>query len=347
MDTIDVLSLPPNFQRPHVVLLGAGASRAAFPNGDTNGKAVPLMNDLVHVLQLGPLLSEYGIDASGEDFEVVYSSLAADPQHGEVVDRLERRVSDYFSALRLPDHVTLSDQLVLALRPKDVIATFNWDAFLWEAVCRNGPYAPMPQVLFLHGNVAVGYCTQHRPITFGRRGTNCRTCGSPLVLSRLLYPVTKNYSDDPRIAASWQEAQNHLKDAFLLTIFGYGAPKTDVEAVQLMKQSWAHRSDSVLHDVEVIDIRNEHDLMRSWEPFIKSHYYQVHSTFTDSMANQNPRRTGEAMCAQNIDCQYLRRNTPPVGASLSRLRDWYKPLIEQEQTFVPPKVSRMESGNDG
>ncbi len=33
--------------RPHVVLLGAGASRAAFLNGDRNGKILPLMADFV------------------------------------------------------------------------------------------------------------------------------------------------------------------------------------------------------------------------------------------------------------------------------------------------------------
>jgi hypothetical protein len=32
---------------PHVVLLGAGASLAAFPNGDANGNKLPLMNDLI------------------------------------------------------------------------------------------------------------------------------------------------------------------------------------------------------------------------------------------------------------------------------------------------------------
>ena len=32
-------------ERPHLVVLGAGASRAAFPDGDKNGKRLPLMAD--------------------------------------------------------------------------------------------------------------------------------------------------------------------------------------------------------------------------------------------------------------------------------------------------------------
>lgn len=32
-------------KRPHVVILGAGASVAAIPNGDKNGKKISVMND--------------------------------------------------------------------------------------------------------------------------------------------------------------------------------------------------------------------------------------------------------------------------------------------------------------
>ena len=45
---------------PHVVLLGAGASRAAFPNGDRSGRRIPLMNDLVKVVGLSPLIKQAG-----------------------------------------------------------------------------------------------------------------------------------------------------------------------------------------------------------------------------------------------------------------------------------------------
>lgn len=48
--------------RPHVVLLGAGASRAACPTGDANGKLLPLMADFVDVLGRNPLLMKFGVD---------------------------------------------------------------------------------------------------------------------------------------------------------------------------------------------------------------------------------------------------------------------------------------------
>lgn len=314
--------------------------------GAANANVVPLMNDLTEVLDLESFLAEHGVEPLQSDFEVLYSTLATSGQHLELVQRLEQRAFDYFAGLRLPNEPTLYDHLVLSLRPKDLIATFNWDPFLWEAPCRNGAFAPMPQSLYLHGNVAIGYCTNHKPVTLGRRGKPCRRCGNPLDPSRLLYPVTeKNYTDDPGIAVSWQQVQNDLKDAFLLTTFGYGAPETDVRAVELMKQAWGRRNQGVLHDVEIIDVRDEDELVRSWRPFIKKDYFQVHSAFSESVASQYPRRSGEAMLAQKVDGKFAREDKAPLDATFPRLWEWYKPLIEQERSQAVPDERQEELGN--
>ena len=42
----ELRSSPSAGAAPHVVILGAGASRAAFPRGDAEGKFVPLMTQL-------------------------------------------------------------------------------------------------------------------------------------------------------------------------------------------------------------------------------------------------------------------------------------------------------------
>ena len=44
--------------RPHVVILGAGASYAAFPNGDMHGRKLPLMNNFVERGSSLPLTHE-------------------------------------------------------------------------------------------------------------------------------------------------------------------------------------------------------------------------------------------------------------------------------------------------
>ena len=64
----------PGVSAPHVVLLGAGASLAAFPNGDANQKQLPVMNNLVEVVNLKPLLEKPYINSFG-NFETIYSKL--------------------------------------------------------------------------------------------------------------------------------------------------------------------------------------------------------------------------------------------------------------------------------
>jgi hypothetical protein len=47
--------------RPHLVLLGAGASRAAFPDGERNGHVLPLMADFTKIASVAGVLKRAGI----------------------------------------------------------------------------------------------------------------------------------------------------------------------------------------------------------------------------------------------------------------------------------------------
>jgi hypothetical protein len=148
--------------RPHVVLLGAGASQAAFPEGDANGRRVPVMNDLIEVLGLRDLLRPEGVLFEGRNFEDVYAHIHAHEELRSLRDTLESRIYSYFASLRIPEEPTIYDYLVLCLRDKDVIATFNWDPFLVQAYRRNRHAFALPQILFLHGNVMVAFCPDDR-----------------------------------------------------------------------------------------------------------------------------------------------------------------------------------------
>ena len=55
--------------RPHVVILGAGASKAAFPEGDRNGKKIPIMDDLVETIGLNSIFEKQGIGYAHRNFE--------------------------------------------------------------------------------------------------------------------------------------------------------------------------------------------------------------------------------------------------------------------------------------
>jgi hypothetical protein len=98
-----------------VILLGAGATVAALPNGDANGLKSPVMANFVDVLGLGPLLAASGIKADREDFESLYSDLQADPKYAGTVAELEEYVRNYFSKFALPRTPTLYDYLLLSL----------------------------------------------------------------------------------------------------------------------------------------------------------------------------------------------------------------------------------------
>ena len=86
--------------RPHVVLLGAGASRAACANGDKNGKTLPLMHDFIDVVGLNPLLGSLNLNTN-QNFEDVFSDLYEKGETDKIV-QIETLVEDYFDHLELP-----------------------------------------------------------------------------------------------------------------------------------------------------------------------------------------------------------------------------------------------------
>jgi hypothetical protein len=316
-----------DYNGPHVVILGAGASVAACPEGDVSGKRLPVMKDFLDVVDLGDL-PDLG---SRDDFEVVYSKLVSDPAHATRCKVIEQTIYDYFATMRLPPTPTIYDYLVLSLRPKDVIATFNWDPFLLQALrrCyREGERAPT--VLFLHGNVLAGYCADHKRL--GPTDARCSVCDQPFTPSRLLYPVVeKKYDEDPLIADAWRFLRKALERAFWVTVFGYSAPKSDVAARELLLGAWGGGDERALEQIELIDIRPEEDLLVTWGDFIHSHHYEVHSSFFDSWIANHPRRTGEAYWHQYVEAKWIHPNPVPQGGSLEDLVKWFAELRAAEK----------------
>jgi hypothetical protein len=146
---------------PHVVILGAGASRACCPNGDANGNVLPVMADIVSTLKLQELVKDAGHNAN-ENFESVYSAIYKSGNE-VLLNQLDAAVRFYFERLTLPATPTLYDYLVLSLRPKDAIVTFNWDPLLPQAYKRwRHLGAILPEVFYLHGNVDIGIDTDKK-----------------------------------------------------------------------------------------------------------------------------------------------------------------------------------------
>jgi len=290
--------------RAHVVILGAGASLAAFPTGDAHGKRLPLMANLVEVLGLSSLVENAGHDPE-QSFETLYSNLhAADPQ-SSLVGEIERKVAEYFGGLKLPRYPTIYDYLLLSLRSKDAILTFNWDSFLADAYLRNVGKAPLPHIFHLHGNVRVSFCPQCQMSM-----TNvdaCSTCGSDLTPSPLLYPIDKkNYANDSFISLQWEAARKYISKAAIITIFGYSAPTTDQEAMAIFTHAWKGTDpEKPVERVEIIDIRDRDVLSRQWSSFAFFDHYDIHRSFYDSILAHCPRRSCEALAHMGFDGHFV------------------------------------------
>lgn len=311
--------------RPHVVVLGAGASRATCPDGDKRGTQLPLMADFTRVLGLEPLLGHWGIDPD-QNFEEIFSDLY-ERNEAEKVDEIQRAVESYFGRMELPDKPTIYDHLVLSLRGKDIIATFNWDPLLVHACIRNaGAGLTCPRLAFLHGNIRVGYCAKDRVEMIGAfPGGRCRHCGEQYEMVPLLYPIRrKNYADSPLIANEWKVLRAGFEHAFMITIFGYSGPRTDEEAIAAMRSAWGDKNKRYLEQTSFITTQAEDEVCENWEPFIHTHHYEVHADFYESWIAKHPRRTGEAYFNQYLGARFIRDNPIPRDMDFPALWSWYE-----------------------
>ena len=169
----------------------------------------------------------------------------------------------------------------------------------------------------------------------GMIGTCCSQCGQPLERVRLLYPVQeKNYQEQPAIRSAWRTADWALKNAFMVTVFGYSAPQSDRGVIELLRDAWGGSEKRNLEQFEFIDIREESSLVDSWADFIHTHHYELHNDFFESWIANHPRRTGEAYWNQYMEAAFIDNNPVSRTKSLSELRQWYEPLIAAERSAV-------------
>jgi hypothetical protein len=314
---------------PHVVLLGAGASLAAFPNGDASGRKLPLMRNMVEVLGLSELLRAHEVNDGHEDFEALYDGLATAGANPDLSREIEQRVHQYFAEMRLPEDVTLYDLLLLSLREKDVIATFNWDPFLAQAFRRNRSIRRLPRILFLHGNVDVGSCRKHRRSGFIEQ--KCSVCGNQMEPSRLLFPVKqKDYTSDPFIKSEWEQLKGVLRHAYLVTIFGYSAPVTDVEARALLLDTWKDNPTRELAEIDIVDIRPRDETEVAWGDFFVRRHYGIFPDVRRTISFHHPRRSCEAFAMATLQQDPWPENDLPETRSLAEIHAWLQPLLEEE-----------------
>ena len=314
---------------PHVVLLGAGASKAALPEGDNNSRLVPLMKELHHVLGDTWCDLSSNVPKTHEGFETEFSWLRSQTRYSDELRRIEQGLYSYFQSLELPCHATIYDHLVLGLRNKDVIATFNWDPFLMLAHRRNRHVAKLPDIRFLHGCVSYASCAQHDIL--GGPGEQCPKCGEAAIEGKLLFPdKEKDYTKDSLIARDWRVLRNHLSKAFHVTIFGYSGPATDHLAKQLLLNHWKESRLRDFGHVEIIDKSPASVLRINWQDFIPFHHEMIISSFWDSTIARWPRRTAEYKFGASLEAKPSEEIGPYRTDNLEELQHWYSEIARAE-----------------
>jgi len=316
----------------HTFLLGSGASRAAFPNGDKNGRKLPLMNDFVEIVGLKEFLNKNGIDFLNKNIEEIYNSIYCENPNSPLLDELNEKIINYFSLLKIPDEVTLYDELILSLQKKDAIFSFNWDPLLLQAFSRNYMMKELPQIHFLHGNILVGVCEKDKH--HGYLGNSCPICNKKFTPSRILFPIKKkNYNEDPFIQSEWEAMNFYLDNSFIFSIFGYSAPTTDIEARRLMLYAWTRNKQRILNEIEIIDIKPKNEVKENWSTFIYKDHGGIYKKPRNTILFRHPRRSCESWGDAIMQCDPWNEMNLPKFKRLENLQNWVKPLIKEEINF--------------
>ena len=322
--------------RPHVFILGAGASKAAIPNGDRNGMDSPLMDGFIEKAGLNHIVSYIPLKTKSNNLEDIYSELYASGKYKQELKELEKGICGYFRKLLIPYAPTIYDYLLLSLRSKDFIFSFNWDDLIVQAYLRVSTITKnLPKLYFLHGNVAMGYC-DCCPNLYHIADKFCPKCHRKLKQQSILYPITnKNYEKDKSISNAWDDFLIVLQSCSILTIFGYGAPPSDSAAIEKMSQAFS-KEFRKLDKIEIIDLKDEQELIDNWAPFLEPANYHVkcYKDFFDSIISEFPRRTVEGYC---------KRNNNWFGPSTIRLKP--NLTFEELEELIMPMLQEEAKGN--
>lgn len=332
--------IPTMLKRPHVVILGAGASLATIIEGDKNGRKLSVMNNFIAELGMDKTLANIDLQTTSNNLEDIYSELNERTDCENVREELENRIRAYFEELEITNEPTIYDYLLLSLRGKDLIASFNWDDLLIQAYNRvNNITKDLPRIVFLHGNISVGYCPTHDN-SIGYIGRECDRCGSQLYPSQLLFPVKKkDYNNDPHLAVQWEVFKDSIEQAAILTIFGYGAPDSDVEAKKILLDAFHHfGSDKRPYDtIEIIDKPglDRSILYDKWSDFINTvnGHIKIRGSFFDSFSAKEPSRSIEWYVKRNYEGCWAGGEYPlSSDLGFEDLKSYLQPLMDNEDS---------------
>ena len=118
----------------------------------------------------------------------------------------------------------------------------------------------------------------------------------------------------------------------MVTIFGYSAPQSDIEAIAKLKSAWGTADKRNLEEIEIIDIREEDEVIESWKDFIHTHHYSYHTDFFTSTLGKFPRRSCEATFDRLMNCRFLDGSKGfTKGMTFDDIVNKIAPLLDEEE----------------
>jgi hypothetical protein len=79
-----------------------------------------------------------------------------------------------------------------------------------------------------------------------------------------------------------------MAEAYYVTVYGYSAPTTDVEARALLLKSWTDNPTRELAEIDIVDIRDPSEVRDAWSDFIVRTHGGASKDFSYNRFNAAP-----------------------------------------------------------
>lgn len=310
----------------HLVILGAGSTIATIPNGDKNGEFSYTLANLLNDKCFTSFVKK--AQAKGfltSDVEDLCNQLCKEDK--PLYDEFETLVRKKYASLELPEEFTILDRLVLSLTPNDAIVSFNWDDLLIQAYQRMSEFVPekmLPILAFPHGNAQAVYNNKH--YTSKRIVTGANWIDSPLNM-----PVDEvDYKSDIFISSQWNILDFFMRNAQMVTFFGYRGPDSDEQDLQHLDELFARNE--ICDKVEIIDkdLDTAMEVAKRLVRFkMQSNWLYPCADFWHSTIAKYPRRTLSVLDNWNYSAK-----TAAKAKTLAEFMGQVGPLIDEEQNLL-------------
>lgn len=84
-------------------------------------------------------------------------------------------------------------------------------------------------------------------------------------------------------------------------------------------------------EVQIIDVRPRDEIVDNWSPFLVRQHFSVLDRVDGSLSFSYVRRSCEAFAMATLQQRPWSENRYPVSDDLSEIKQWMKPLLDEER----------------